>query len=98
MQRYVQQMEEIFQDWDVTLKFRSLKSQPGTTVTPWMLQLGMRQDEAYTLMATLSGSKLWTLIGTSLKKNSLLQSPHGQLLKSLTSKGKGRGKGKAATK
>ena len=33
MLRYVQQMEEIFKDWEVTLKFKSLKAQPGTSIT-----------------------------------------------------------------
>ena len=94
MQKYLQQMVDVFSQEDVTLKFRALKSQPGMTVTPWLLQLGLRCDEAYVMMSQLSGNKVWTLIGASVKPNTLTQSPQGQLLQSLTGKGKGRGKGK----
>ena len=96
MIRYVQQLEELFQERDSLLKFHALRAPQGSQVTPWMMQVSLRMDDLHVLMCTLSGSKLWTLLGVSVKPHNMNQSPQGLKLQEMMGKGVGkhRGKGK----
>lgn len=66
-------------------------------VTPWRLQVGLRDNDLYNLFWKLSQSACWHLIGVQLKPHSqTLGGPARQLqtMMGLAPKGKGKGKGK----
>ena len=63
---------------------------------PWRLKVSMRQHEAHTILTALAHNGVWQLLGCTMKRHSLQQSPICQLLQGHVNprKGKGKGKGK----
>ena len=98
MKRYIDQLVENTQDPSNVLKFHSLKAVGTQAVMPWILQISLRCDELQSLLETLSGNKIWNLLGAALKPHTLSQSSQAQQLKNMLGKGKGTGKGKAPKK
>jgi hypothetical protein len=98
MRRYMDQLVENTMDPNNVLKFHSLKASGEQAVTPWILQISLRCDELQVLLETLSGNKVWNLLGAALKPHTLSQSTQAQQLKTMLGKGKSAGKGKAPKK
>ena len=96
MIRYIGQFNDLVKDSSIILKFHALKAPESALMVPWMLQVAVRHDEIHVLLQTLVGSKVWGLIGMSLKPHTLQQSGPAVRLQDLMGKGpkKGRGKGK----
>lgn len=74
------------------LRFQSLKTQ--NDVTPWLLQLTLRDSELWSTFNELTGNSVWGLMAMSLKRHQQVYSRQAQQLADLMGKGKGRGKGK----
>jgi hypothetical protein len=89
---------EALTDHQLVVKFHALPEGQNQTVSPWRLQVSMRQDGPWQLLNSLCHSAIWLLVGTSLKSHSLLQSPLAHQLQqtlnlpSNNTKGKGKGK------
>lgn len=83
---------------NLVVKFHALPAGSKQEISPWRLQVSMRQDDPWQMLQELCSSGIWLLMGTSLKCHSLDQSPLAyQLQQSLNpgkGKMKGRGKGK----
>ena len=96
MIRYIGQLNDLVKDSSIILKFHALKASETALMVPWMLQVAVRHDVIHVLLQTLVGSKVWGLIGMSLKPHTLQQSGLAVRLQDLMGKGpkKGRGKGK----
>ena len=94
MRRYMDQLVETTQEAGNILKFHSLKASGEQAVTPWLLQISLRCDDLQVLLETLSGNKVWNLLGAALKPHTLSQSPQAEQLKVMLGKGKSAGKGK----
>eukprot|EP00435_Cladocopium_sp_Y103_P001651 s4865_g1.t1 len=99
LQKQLQHLQELVMDADNVQKFQSLK--PGDKTTTWMLQVGLRSDETWMVMKSLTGLTCWALLGASLKQHSHSLSRPAQQLAQLTgfhappgAKGKGKGKTK----
>ena len=92
MLKYMEQLQAVTQDSTAIIKFHALKQAEGQVTVPWLLQMGMRHDEAHTLFWTLQGSTVWSLIGASTKPHSLHLSRQGQLLQEALGKGQAKGK------
>ena len=92
---YVKQMDELFQDKDAIQKFHSLRAPNGSMITPWVMQVSLRMDDLWTLLKTLSGCKIWNILGASVKPHTLNHSPQGLKLQQMMGKGKSSGKGKS---
>lgn len=97
MMRYVQQLEELLKDREAIQKFHALRAPNGGLITPWVMQISLRMDDLHVVMSTLCGSKIWNVLGASVKAHSLNNSPQGVRLQQMLGKGKGRGKGKHKT-
>lgn len=99
--RQLQHLEELLEDSTHVVRFHSLKAQP--TVIPWYLQLCMRQDEAWLILAEMQQLGLWSLLGLSLKAHNQSQCRQAQLLQqclqqaagTAKSQGKGKNNGKS---
>ena len=94
MKRFVDQLVEILAEPANVVKFHALKANGDQRITPWILQISLRCDELQTLLEQLTGSKIWNLLGATLKAHSLPQSSQAEKLKTLLGKGKSSGKGK----
>ena len=74
------------------LRFQSLRTHQE--VTPWILQLTLRDSELWATFNELTGNSVWGLMAMSLKRHQQVYSRQAQQLADLLGKGKGRGKGK----
>lgn len=101
MSEHFTELQEGFRDVGLIQKFHALPTKADSPVTPWRLQMSMREDRTYELMQHLAQSQVWTLLAASLKQHNLHQSAlAGTLEKSLgfqSQKGQGKGphKGKS---
>ena len=93
MIKYGEQLKDLLNDPNNTVKFTSLRPLSEDKMVPWMLQVSMRADELQSLLQTLQTSTVWTLLGMALKPHSLNMSRPAQELQTLLGMGKGRGKG-----
>ena len=78
------------------VKFHGLRGQQE--VTPWILQVSMRDSEAWHLLNDLTQNKVWTLLGTVFKSHTLTQSKQAAALQALLGKGKNRPQGQSKGK
>lgn len=82
----------------MVVKFHALPSGTKQDVSPWRLQVSLRQDTPWQMLQELCNSGIWLLMGTSLECHSLTQSPLAHQLQQSLNPGKGmmkgRGKGK----
>lgn len=93
----VEQLIELLPDDSTIQKFQALRTTTPTKDIPWLLQVGLRNDSAWTLLDNLNQSALWMILGVNCKQYSQPQSRQAeQLLQAVfptrTPKGKGKGK------
>eukprot|EP00435_Cladocopium_sp_Y103_P022243 s4358_g5.t1 len=100
--KHLTNLQEQLKEADQILVFKSLK--PQQDVVAWALQIGLRADDLWLILNTLSYNTCWTLIGTTMKPHNLPQSRQAQTLAVMTGldnrpqKGKGSTKGKSMGK
>ena len=94
MLSYAAQLYDLTEDSQTVVKFHALTKVDTTPTVPWLLQISMREDSLQCLLSTLQGSKVWGLLGASLKPHTLPQSKQGMQLQEMLGKGKGK-QGKA---
>ena len=76
------------------IRFQSLR--PQQDVTPWQLQLSLRDEEVWRIMGLLTQSTVWTLMGMQVKFHNLQLSKPAMTLQQwlgATPSPKGQGKG-----
>lgn len=74
MNEHCNELMEGFRDVSLIMKFHSLPTKEGSTVTPWRLQMSIREERTYELLQHLAHSQVWTLLAASLKQHNLHQS------------------------
>ena len=89
---------ELLTDVEVVRRFHALPTKSKSSITPWKLQICLRNTAPWQLLLELSQSSAWMLIGTSMKRHSMFQSSlASQLQQTLglhPQKSKGQSKGK----
>lgn len=67
-------------------------------ITPWRLQLNLREQSLYNLLWRLSHNTVWHLVGAQMKPHSqTMGGPAKDLQRLIQPKGKGKGKGKGSS-
>jgi len=91
---------EAMVDINMVTKFHALPTGDKQNVSPWKLQVSLRQDTPWMMLQELCSSAIWLLLGTSLKAHSLTQSPLAYNLQKtlLPTRGPPKGKGKGKNK
>ena len=90
----VQYLEELLAESHHIIRFQSLR--PQQDVTPWQLQLSLRDEEVWRIMGLLTQSTVWTLMGMQVKFHNLQLSKPAMTLQQwlgATPSPKGQGKG-----
>ena len=91
----LQYLDELLEDSTHVVRFHNLK--PQQEMTPWLLQVSLRDSEVWRLMTTLCQSSTWVLLGMQVKIHSQTLSRPAQAVQHLFGKGapqtKGTGKG-----
>ena len=93
MLQHLEELIEDFQDSTLVVRFQGLQTSNAQAAVPWKLQLNMRTDRPYELLAALTHSSIWLLAGTTLKLHSTKNSHLADTLHQLMTATKGRGKG-----
>ena len=79
MEQKLQRLHVALQEPANLIRFFALKSQGNTTgVTPWKIQLAMRNDPLMCEMRSLIGSAVWMLVAGRLKAHSQQRSKVAQ--------------------
>ena len=94
------EMLDMLSDPSIIQRFHALPVKENSNVAPWRLQVSLRADRPWELLQALASSSVWTLMATSLKPHSRMQSPLALQLEQMMSlttgkdhkKGKGKGK------
>ena len=95
------EMLDMLSDPSIIQRFHALPVKENSNVAPWRLQVSLRADRPWELLQALASSSVWTLMATSLKPHSRMQSPLAlqleQMMGLTTGKDhkKGKGKGKS---
>ena len=92
----LQYLEELLEESHHVIRFHNLR--PQTDMTPWHLQISMRDSDVWTQLNLLTQSSVWILLGMQVKQHSQTMSKPAQNLQQVFGKGgtpsKGQGKGK----
>ena len=84
MDQKLQRLHVALQEPTNLIRFFALKSQGNTTgVTPWKIQLAMRNDPLMCEMKALHGSAIWMLVAGRLKAHSQQRSRAAQELQDI---------------
>ena len=90
----LQFLEELLVDSHHIIRFHALR--PQMDMTPWQLQINLRDDEVWRIMGLLTNSTVWVLLGMQVKCHNQQLSKPAAMLQDWLNKAtpqKGRGKG-----
>ena len=100
MLKELQYMEELLEDSDHILRFHNLK--PQSEMTPWHLQITLRDEEVWRCLTLMAQNTVWILLGIQAKQHNQSMSKPAQALQTWLgnrpTKGQGKGPQKGKTK